>query len=290
MYDTIIIGAGTAGLTAAIYTARAGKSVLVYECETIGGQIAFSPKVENYPGVRSVSGLEFSDSLFEQATSFGAELDFDKVTDIIDNGDYKTVICENGKNDCKKVIIAVGVEHKKLNLPNENIHGVSYCALCDGAFYKSKDVAVVGGGNSALRSVQSLAALCNHVYLIHRRDEFRGEKMLADELKNTSNVSFILNTEIKTINGENQLESLTLTNKNGEETNLSVDGLFVCIGRTPKKEAFFGKLKLDEKGYIIAGEDCKTSVNGIFAAGDCRTKEIRQLTTAAADGAVAALA
>lgn len=290
MYDTIIIGAGPAGLTAAIYTARAGKSVLVCECESIGGQIAYSPKIENYPAIRSISGAEFSDALFEQAVSFGAEMDLDKVTDIEDHGDYKTVICESARHDCKKVIIAIGVEHQKLGLPNENIRGVSYCAMCDGAFYKGRTAAVVGGGNTALRSVQALSGLCSHIYLIHRREEFRGDKMLADEIKALPNVTFVLNSEIQSINGENELRSLTVKNKNGEFSEIMTDALFVCIGRIPKKEKFLDRIERDEKGFIIAGEDCETSVKGIYAAGDCRTKSVRQLSTAAADGAVAASA
>ena len=294
MYDIIIIGAGPAGLTAAIYAARAGKSVLVYEKEGIGGQIAFSPRVENYPGIRSVSGSEFADNLYEQALSFGVDIELETVVGIETNGDIKTVLTEGGKEQCKKIIIATGVQHKKLGLPEEDDYvgrGVSYCAVCDGAFFKNSDVAVVGGGNAALRSAQMLAGICSKVYLIHRRNEFRGEKMIVDELSSLENVEFVLDSVVTSVKGDGDLSSVEIENKiTGIRTSLDVSALFVCVGQVPSNEAFKDIISLDENGYIIAGEDCKTNIDGIFAVGDCRTKTVRQLTTAAADGAVAALA
>jgi len=294
MYDIIIIGAGPAGLTAAIYAARAGKSVLVYEKEGIGGQIAFSPRVENYPGIRSVSGSEFADNLYEQALSFGVDIELETVVGIETNGDIKTVLTEDGKEQCKKIIIATGVQHKKLGLPEEDDYvgrGVSYCAVCDGAFFKNSDVAVVGGGNAALRSAQMLSGICSKVYLIHRRNEFRGEKMIVDELSSLANVEFVLDSVVSSIKGDGDLSAVEIENKiTGIRTTLDVSALFVCVGQVPSNEAFKDIIALDENGYIIAGEDCKTNIDGIFAVGDCRTKTVRQLTTAAADGAVAALA
>ena len=294
MYDLIVIGAGPAGLTAAIYAARAGKKVLVCEKEGIGGQIATSPKVENYPGFRCISGTELADNLYEQAVSFGVEIEFETVEKIKDNGDTKTVITEYGEKECKKVIIATGVRHKKLGLPNEEDYegrGVSYCAICDGAFFKNCPVAVVGGGNAALRSVQFLAGICEKVYLIHRRNEFRGDLMTVNEVRALPNVDFILDSVVSSLHGSGDLSSITVNSvKTGESVNLDVSALFVCVGQIPSNDAFKDTVLLDENGYILAGEDCKTNVPGIFAAGDCRTKSIRQLTTAAADGAVSALA
>lgn len=293
MYDIIIIGAGPAGLTAAIYAARSGKKVLVYEKEGIGGQIAFSPRVENYPGIRSVSGAEFSDNLYEQALSFGVEIELEEVVGIEDNGETKAVVTENGKELCKKIIIATGVQHRKLGIPDEDDYvgcGVSYCAVCDGAFFKNTDVAVVGGGNAALRSAQLLAGICNKVYLIHRRNEFRGEKMIVDELASLGNVEFVLDSVVTSLFGEGDLSSVEIENRiSGEHSRLDVSALFVCVGQIPSNDAFKNIISLDENGYIIAGEDCRTNVEGVFAVGDCRTKTVRQLTTAAADGAVAAL-
>jgi thioredoxin reductase (NADPH) len=294
MYDLIIIGAGPAGLTAAVYAARAGKRVIVFEKEGIGGQIATSPKVENYPGIRCISGTELADNLYEQALSFGVAIELENVEGIRDNGATKTVVTEYGEYDCKKVIIATGVKHKKLGIDGEEDfegRGISYCAICDGAFFKDMPVAVVGGGNAALRSAQFLSGLCKTVYLIHRREEFRGDKMTADEVVSLQNVIPVLSSTVAYLHGDGALSAITVKNTvSGESLRLDVSALFVCVGQIPSNEAFANTVALDNDGYIIAGEDCKTNVPGIFAAGDCRTKNIRQLTTAAADGAVAALA
>ena len=292
-YDIVIIGAGTAGLTAAIYAARAGKKVLILENESIGGQIATSPKVENYPGFSEISGMEFSDRLYEQASALGVELELDKAEKITDNGDNKTVKTEYGEFTCKAVIIATGVKHRHLGIEAEEKYmgrGVSYCAVCDGAFYKGKDVAVVGGGNSAVQSAIMLSNICNKVYLIHRRDEFRCEKKLSDEVRAIENIELVLSSTVQNLKGEDKLTTVIIENKSGETEEISAEGLFVLVGQIPENGAFADIITLDESGYIVAGEDCKTNVDGVFAAGDCRTKAIRQLTTAAADGSVAALA
>lgn len=292
-YDIVIIGAGTAGMTAAIYAARAGKKVLILENEGIGGQIATSPKVENYPGFAEISGMEFSDRLYEQASALGVELELDRAERIIDNGTSKTVKTEYGEFDCKAVIIATGVKHRHLGIEAEEKYmgrGVSYCAVCDGAFYKGKDVAVVGGGNSAVQSAIMLSNICNKVYLIHRRDEFRCEKKLSDEVRAIKNIELVLDSTVKDLNGEGKLNEIITENKNGEIRSINAEGLFVLVGQIPENGVFSDIITLDESGYIAAGEDCKTNVEGVFAAGDCRTKAIRQLTTAAADGSVAALA
>lgn len=295
-YDTIIIGAGTAGLTAAIYTARKAKSVLIIESTGIGGQISFSPCVENYPGFEKISGSEFSDKLYEQCLALGAEIELETVTKIEVAGDGKKLVySEDNKvvRECEKIIIATGVEHRKLGIQNEDEltgHGVSYCAVCDGAFFKGKTVAVVGGGSSALQSMRLLSGLCEKVYLIHRRNEFRGEQRLADELKLLPNVEFVLDSTVEKLNGDNALESISVKNKlSGEIKKIALNGLFIYIGQIPNNEIFRDLIELDESGYIKASEDCRTNIDGVFAVGDCRTKKVRQLTTAAADGSVAAL-
>lgn len=293
-YNTIIIGGGTAGLTAAIYTARQNKSAAVFESRIFGGQIADSPKVENYPGFCEISGGEFSDRLLKQALNLGAELIKKRVTAIKIEGKYRYFFSADGeKTQCDKIIIAVGTRPRPLCLENEREllgRGISYCAVCDGAFFKGKTVAAVGGGSSALQSAKLLAKLCKKVYVIHRRSEFRGEQKLCEELKAFPNTEFLLNSEIKKINGKAKLKSVIVKNNlSDEETALPLDGLFVAIGKEPQNEIFAEVTELDENGYIKADESCKTSADGIYAAGDCRTKKFRQLTTAAADGTVAAL-
>ena len=293
MYDVIIVGAGCAGLTAAVYALRAGKTVLILEAETIGGQISSSPKVENFPSIKSISGAEFSSNLFDQATDLGADFELDRVEKIID-GETKKVITEYGEFECKALILATGVKHRKLDLENVDDYegnGIPYCAVCDGAFFKGMKVAVNGGGNSALQSAEMLSEICEKVYLIHRRDTFRGEKTHVERLKKIPNIEFILNSTVTKLSGEGSLESIEITNtQTNEKSTLEVSGLFAMIGQIPQNSVFADVVELDEAGYIKAGEDCKTSADGIYAAGDCRTKAIRQLTTAAADGAVAALA
>ena len=293
MYDIIIIGAGTAGLSAAIYGLRAGKKVLVLEQLSYGGQIINTPEIENYPGIKNISGFDFATGLYEQATALGAEVKYEQVTGIAD-GTEKQVTTTEATYSCKAIIIATGAKNRPLGLDREAElvgGGVSYCATCDGAFYKKRPVAVNGGGNTALEDALFLSNYCSKVYLIHRRDTFRGEVKQVEQLKAKENVEFVLNATVTALLGEDQLESIEVTDKNtGEKHTLQVDGLFIAIGQMPENAEFAPLIELDTAGYVVAGEDCKTNVDGIYAAGDCRTKTVRQLTTAAADGAVAALA
>ncbi len=294
MYDIIVIGAGPAGLTAALYALRADKSVLVLEKGTFGGQITYSPLIENYPGYAQMSGNEFAEKLIDQVLSQGAEIEMETVIAIRDNGATKTVVTEDGEFESKAVIIATGVKHRQIGLPNENElvgEGISYCAVCDGAFFKGQTVAVLGGGNSALQEAVLLSEGCKKVYVIQNLDYFTGEARLVEKLKSKDNVEFIMGTVISALNGEKSLESLTLRKgSDGTESNLPVDGLFVAIGLIPNNSAFAETAGLDEWGYIDSDERCLTKTEGIFVAGDCRKKQIRQITTATADGSVAALA
>lgn len=294
MYDIIIIGAGPAGLTAAIYASRAMKSVLIVEKEGFGGQIVLSPGVENYPGVQgSINGADLANTLVEKAIEFGAVTEFDEIVGIesIDGG----FMCHGyyGHYTGKAVIIAAGAHHRKLGLESEERltgRGVSYCAVCDGAFFKGKPVAVIGGGSTALADALLLSDLAKKVYLIHRRDEFRGEAHVVERLRKKENVEFVLNAVPEEFVGESKLEALRVKFKDGSERTLEVSGAFVAIGQTPSISEFKGMIELDESGYALSTEDCLTRTPGIFVAGDCRRKAVRQLTTATADGTVAALA
>lgn len=294
MYDIGIIGGGTAGMTAAIYGQRAGKRTIIIEGGNFGGQITSSPNVENYPGIASVSGSEFSMNLLDQAMKLGAETVVERVTGIEDEDGIKVIETTGKAYPCRSVILATGVTHRHLAVPGEERltgAGVSYCATCDGMFFRGREVAVVGGGSTALQDAEFLSNYCSKVYLIHRRDEFRGESNIVKRLEEKENVEFILNTVVKEIHGKDMVENLTLLNrKTVEKTELPVAGVFVAVGQIPQNDIFAETVKLDGDGFILAAEDCVTSHPGIFAAGDCRTKEVRQLTTAAADGAVAALA
>ena len=294
MYDIGIIGGGTAGMTAAIYGQRAGKRTIIIEGGTFGGQITSSPNVENYPGIARVSGSEFSMNLLDQAMKLGAETQMAQVTGIRDEGEVKVIVTPEKEYPCRSIVLATGVTHRHLGVPNEERltgAGVSYCATCDGMFFRGKEVAVVGGGNTAIQDAEFLSDYCSKVYLIHRRDEFRGENSGVKRLKEKENVEFILSATVKELVGESMVEKLILNDKKtGKDFELHVSGVFVAVGQIPKNETFADTVKLDEGGFVLASEDCLTSHPGIFAAGDCRTKEVRQLTTAAADGAVAALA
>lgn len=294
MYDIGIIGGGTAGMTAAIYGQRAGKKTIIIEGGVFGGQITSSPNVENYPGIASVSGSEFSMNLLDQAVKLGAETAMEQVTGIRDEGSVKVIETSGKEYPCRSVILATGVTHRHLGVPNEERltgAGVSYCATCDGMFFRGRDVAVVGGGSTALQDAEFLSDYCRKVYLIHRRDEFRGEDSIVKRLENKENVEFILSATVREIIGDQAVERLIVNSrKTGKEFKLDVSGVFIAVGQIPKNEIFADVVKLDADGFILAAEDCITSRPGIFAAGDCRTKEVRQLTTAAADGAVAALA
>ena len=293
MYDIIVIGGGPAGLTAAVYARRAGKSVLILEKAALGGQITWSPKVENFPSVVSISGTDLGDRMAEQAMAQGAEVEIEEVTGIEDCGDFRRVSCEFGAHyEGRAVILATGAKPRMLGVEREEElvgSGVGYCAVCDGAFFKDLPVAVSGGGNSALQDAMLLSETSSRVYLIHRRDSFRGEEALVRALREKDNVEFVLNASITRLVGEDELTGVVVR-QNGEERELKVDGLFVAIGHEPDNGAFAEHLALDERGYAAANEDCVTRTPWLFVAGDCRAKKVRQLTTAVADGAVAALA
>lgn len=294
MYDIIIVGAGTAGLSAAIYAVRAGKKVLILEALMYGGQIINTPLVENYPGISKISGFEFAQNLYKQATGLGAEFQNDKVLALekTEDGLWR-IKGKNSEYQCKSVIIATGTVKRNLDIPGEKEFlgkGVSYCATCDGNFFKEKDVVVAGGGSTALTDAVFLSQYCSMVYLVHRRDTFRGEQHILELLKEKPNVQFILNTAILRIDGEQTVNAVLLKdNVSGKEFELRTSGVFVAVGQKAANEVFENVVELDSDGYIKAEEDCHTSTPGIFAAGDCRTKKVRQLATAAADGAVAAL-
>ena len=288
MYDIIIIGAGPAGLTAAIYARRANKKVLVLEANTYGGQIINSLSVDNYPASPHISGFEFASNLYSQVKDLGAQIKFERVLEINQKKEVKT---KNNTYHAKAIIIATGAENRKLNIEGEEEligKGVSYCATCDGAFYKNKEVAVVGGGNTALEDALYLSDLASKVYLIHRREKFRGEEKYVKEIQGKKNIEIIYNSQVKKLNSKNGLESIEIINNKDEKKELQVQGLFIAIGRSPENQSFANLIKLNSEGYIIAGENCHTSSKGIFVAGDNRVKELRQLVTATSDGAVAA--
>ena len=293
VYDIIIIGAGTAGLSSAIYGRRAGKNVLVLEGKSYGGQIIVSPEVENYPVIKHTSGFEFATRLYDQAKSLDTEILMEEVVNIEADGNYKKVITRGNEFISKAVIIASGVGRRKLRVENEDRFtgaGVSYCATCDGMFYKGMDVLVAGGGNTALEDAKYLSEICKTVYIVHRRDTFRAEASLIKEVEAKDNIKILLKHNVISLSGGDVLESVKIADTvNGKVSDIEVQGLFVAVGQEPQRDMYENVVKTDENGYIVAGEDCRTNVEGIYAAGDCRTKEVRQLITAAADGAVAAV-
>ena len=294
MADIIIVGAGPAGLSAAIYARRAGMDTVLYEGEMYGGQIINTPEIENYPAIAKISGFDFAQDLYNQAMNLGAVLEFDRVSGISKNDSGFEVTLDSGKTDtAKAVILAVGASNRHLGIDREEEllgKGISYCATCDGAFYKDKVVAVNGGGNTAVEDAIYLAGIASKVYLIHRRNEFRADEVLVEAAKKLENLEIVTPYVIETLEGEPKLNCLGLTSKeDGSSKKIDVDGLFVAIGQEPKTADFKDLITL-QGGYIEAGENCKTNVEGIFAAGDARVKKVRQLTTACADGAVAALA
>lgn len=296
MHDIVIVGGGPAGMTAALYALRNGKSALVLEKGGFGGQITYSPRVENYPGTLTMNGTEFADRMLEQILAQGADVEVEKVVEIKDEGNLKRVLTENGTSyEAKAVIIATGVKHRMLGLEGEHElvgNGISFCAVCDGEYYKDQTVAVAGGGNSALQEATLLADVCREVIMVQDLDYFTGEERLATALLARPNVRAFTGTTIEAIKTEDTaLKGLKLRNKaTHEELELPCDGLFVAIGLIPENLAFSELVPLNSAGYIDSKEDCLTGRPGIFAAGDCRSKTLRQLTTAVADGAVSAIA
>lgn len=288
MYDCIIIGAGPAGLTSAIYTKRAGLKTLVLEKETIGGQISSSPLVENYPGFTSITGAEFSNNLYEQIDALGVELELEEAIKI-KKGKIIEVTTEYNTYQTKSLIIATGARYRLMGITNEKEllgKGIHFCVSCDGAFYKNKTVAVIGGGNSAAINAIYLSDICHKVYLIHRKDKLKCEKALIDTLKEKTNVEILYNTIVTTINGEKELTSIEINTKEEKQT-INLDGMFISIGLDAQSNLAVDLLDLDEHKYIETDE-CKTKEENIFVAGDCRHKSLRQLTTAVNDGAIAA--
>ena len=296
MYDIIIVGGGPAGLTAAVYALRAGKTVLVIEKNSFGGQIAFSPKVENIPGTIQISGAAFADALVEQAMNLGAEVELEKVIKIEKNdGIFHVHTEEESTYESRAVILALGVKHRVLGLPGEEEligNGISFCAVCDGAFYTGQNVAMIGGGNSALQEALLLSEVCNKVTIVQNLAFFTGEQKLADALAQKDNVDVIFSTVVTGYETENgTLTGLQLKNEEtGAQSQIAVDGAFLAVGLQPENDAFAAFAKLNDWGYFDSGEDCCTATEGLFVAGDCRSKRIRQVVTASADGAIAAMA
>lgn len=292
MYDVLIVGAGTAGMTAGIYVQRAGKKALVLDEKGYGGQIVNTATVENYPGFVNISGTEFTERIHEQAVELGVDFKVEKVKNAKKKGEVFVVSTGDSQYEVKSVIIATGVKNRELGIPGEEKFkgsGVSFCATCDGNFFKGRDIAIIGGGNTALEDAEVMSGIANKVYLVHRRDEFRGDKLTVKRLSVKDNVEFVLNSKPVEITGGFAVDGLKVENtEDGSPKTLKVDGVFVAVGQTPDNKAFEGLVKLDSAGYVDAGEDCVTSAEGIFVAGDCRTKKVRQLTTAASDGSVAA--
>lgn len=290
MYDIIIIGSGPAGLSAAIYAQRACLDTIVIEKNGIsGGQVLNTWEVDNYPGFPGVTGFELSRQFREHANKLGARVVQDEVVQVELSGNVKKVVCEEETYEARCVILASGAHHRTLEVPGEEElrgAGVSYCATCDGAFFRGRTVAVVGGGDAALEDAMFLARMCEKVYIVHRRDKLRGAKRLQERLQALENIEFVWNSETAAIEGNGQVEALRLRQtKTGEERRLDVDGVFIAVGIAPESELYAGQLELDEQGYIRADESGQTSVPGVFAAGDVRTKALRQILTAASDGA-----
>jgi len=289
--DIIIIGAGTAGLSAAVYALRAGCSVIILENNVQGGQIITTDSVENYPGIKNISGFDFAQGLVAQAKGFGARLLRRQIAELLLEGEEKIIITNKEKIKAKAVIIATGASHRHLGCPGEDrlgARGVSYCATCDGALYREKDVMVVGGGNTALMDALFLANMCRKVYLVHRRDAFRGEQISAKAVEAAENIEILYNSVVDEFLGEDKLAAARIKNvQTAEMKDVAIDAVFIAVGLAPENVFLADQIALDESGYVIAGEDCRTNLEGVWVAGDTRTKELRQLITAAADGAVA---
>jgi thioredoxin reductase (NADPH) len=294
MYDIVIIGAGPAGLTAALYGARGGKSVLMIDKAGYGGQIINAAEVENYPGTGNISGFDLVKNIYEQASGLGAEIEFGNVTGVEKEDGYFVVDLDSGKKiDGKTIILATGVKPRALGIEGEDRYvgsGLSFCATCDGAFYKGKEVAVMGGGNTALEDAEVLSNMAAKVYLVHRRNSFRGDISTVKRLEKKDNIEFVLESRPVEIIGKNKIEAVVVENKKGDKRKLDIDGIFIAYGHEPQNEPFKNIAKLNDEGYFDSGEDCETVTPGVFTAGDARRKERRQIVTATSDGSIAAMA
>lgn len=290
MYDVIVVGAGAAGMTAALYSLRNSKTVLVLEGESLGGQIATSPRLENYPSIKEISGEKFADNLYEQIIALGAEVEIDKVTKIEKGEEFFTVTTEYGEYQGKSVIIAAGVKHKHLRTSREDLvgRGVYYCAICDGPFYKDQEVAVIGDANTALQYSLLLAGYCKKVYVYTLFDKFFGDERLVKALRSKENIEVRPNTSVTDFVGDDSLKAIVYKDADGNMKQHELPAVFVAIGQIPDNKAFENLVDLDKDGYIISDETCKTKTEGLFVAGDCRTKAVRQVATAVSDGAIAA--
>ena len=289
-YDVVIIGSGPAGLSAGIYGKRAGLSTLIVDRSPMcGGQVTSTYEVDNYPGLPKVTGMELADKFKAHATEQEVEFLVSNITEIEDKGDVKVLHTNKDDIEAKTVVIATGARHRTLGVPGESEHagmGVSYCATCDGAFFRNKDVAVVGGGDVALEDALFLARTSNKVYLIHRRDAFRGAKVLENQVRATENIELVLDSVVEEVLGDGMVEKVAILNKKtGEKSEINVNGVFMAVGILPNTEGLAGLPNTNEAGYIEAGEDGVTSIPGVFAAGDVRTKQLRQVITACSDGA-----
>ena len=293
MFDIIIIGAGPAGLTAALYARRADKTVLILEKSGFGGQMTYSPKIENYPGYSEVSGNELADKMVEQVLAQGTEVEIEEVVEIVKNGNYFIIRTDCSEYTCNAVICALGAKHRLLGVPGEDKfigEGISFCAVCDGAFYSGKNVAVIGGGNSALQEAILLSNVCKNVFIIQNLPCFTGEECLIKSIEEKDNISYITDAVVKEFYGKDVFEGVIVEKKGSEPIKMDFDGVFVAIGLKPKNNILNDLAEIDSCGYVVSSETCTTKTTGLFVAGDCRTKTIRQITTATADGATAALA
>nr|MBO4518181.1 FAD-dependent oxidoreductase [Clostridia bacterium] len=292
MYDIIVVGGGAAGMTACLYSLRNGKSVLLLESESLGGQIATSPRLENYPSIKAISGEEFADNLFEQITALGADFEIEKVVGIDKADGVFTVKTEYREYQAKSVIIAAGVKHKHLRTKSERDDlvgkGVYYCAICDGAFYKDKEVMVIGDANTALQYVLLLSSYCKKVYLYTLFDRLFGDNALQKAALAKDNVEWVKEVAVQDFIGDTELKAVEYKDKDGNIKRHEIPAVFVAIGQIPDNKAFSNLVDLDKEGYVIADETCKTKTEGLFVAGDCRTKAVRQVITAVADGGIAA--
>ena len=291
MYDVVIIGAGPAGLTSAIYAKRSNKEVLVLEANTYGGQIVTTDIIDNYPAAPHISGYDFATNLYNQAIELGAEVKFEKAIEIID-GETKKVVTDKNTYETKSIIIAIGVRNRSLNVPGEKEFegkGVSYCATCDGTFYKNKTVAVIGAGNTAFEEALYLSNICKKVYIIHRNEKFKASVSITRKVKSKENIEFVLNSNVVSINGDDKVTNLDIKNNEDKILNIKVSAVFIAIGQIPENGNLTKNLNIDKNGYIKSDKNLKTNIDGIYVAGDIRPKTLRQLVTATSDGAIAAV-